>query len=156
MIKSDKEMIEEALQDFQFTRAVERAIVKRVLDRFILYDVRLVSNETLSRLGYQEREDDMPIDPPDTEWAKEIDDSNITQQEFGPPPDFPNPDRPQEIWMNLRLDIEASRDRLNHAMDILVKLEDYGRAKYLSEAMVLQYSTLFALKTEYDREDSDK
>lgn len=73
-----------------------------------------------------------------------------------PPPDFPNPDRPQEIWMNLRLDLEASRDRLNHAMDILVKLEDYGRAKYLSEALVLQYSTLHTLKNEYDREDSDK
>jgi hypothetical protein len=58
MIKNAKEMIEEALQDFKFSRGVERAIVRRILDRFVLYDVTLIDNETLSRLGYQEEEEE--------------------------------------------------------------------------------------------------
>src|SRR5436190_1943012 len=97
-----------------------------------------------------EKGSNMPIDPPDIEWSETLPRVGTeTPRSLRPPDDFPNPNRPQEIWMNLRLDLEASIARLNDAIAILTKLEDYGKSKYLQEALVLQYSTLFALKSEY-------
>jgi hypothetical protein len=73
----------------------------------------------------------------------------MRKSDIEPPADFPNPNRPEEIWMNLELDFKASRERLMDAMGILIKLKDYDRAADVNAILTKHCAILYLLKNEY-------
>ena len=62
----------------------------------------------------------------------------------------------QDTWPNVKDELDASRDRLNHALDWLMLAEEYDIATMVHSSLTWHYQALQAVKLRENRQKFDE